>query len=374
MRSYTARLVLASVTAAVALASEGFAQAIPEGYSITHINGGVYRALNNNHGTVFLVTPEGIVLADPVNTDFAVWLKREFDERFGVPVRYVIYSHYHWDHASGGDVFSETAQYVGHENMLSHLAMPPASTTLSEVLGQYAPVAALDANGNGVIEESEIGPDFRRYPGSEKSQFVGFDANEDGVLSGAEVKRGPISFVRAPNITYADELEITLGGKRVNMTWVGEMNHSMDSSLITFPDDSVMYVVDYVTFGRVPNREMDYELLPGTARAAHRPVGAHRTRAKPAPLQVGGRPAARVRGPVPYPVGPRRTRHPVAARRRVGPPWHRREGRRGRARGLRALRAARPGRPAAGRGDGRPGAAREHPRALPALARGRHPD
>ena len=260
MRSRPARVFLASVIATLALASEGYAQAIPEGYSITHINGGVYRALNNNHGTVFLVTEEGIVLADPVNTDFAIWLKREFDERFGVPVRYVVYSHYHWDHASGGDVFSETAQYVGHANMLSHLTMPPASTTLSEVLGQYAPVAAMDANGNGVIEGSEIGPDFRRYPGSEKSQFVGFDANEDGVLDGAEVKRGPISFVRPPNLTYADELEITLGGKRVNMTWVGEMNHSMDSSLITFPDDSVMYVVDYVTFGRVPNRDMDYEL------------------------------------------------------------------------------------------------------------------
>jgi len=260
MRSRPARLFLASVIATLALASEGYAQAIPEGYSITHINGGVYRALNNNHGTVFLVTEEGIVLADPVNTDFAIWLKREFDERFGVPVRYVVYSHYHWDHASGGGVFSETAQYVGHANMLAHLAMPPASTTLSEVLGQYAPVAAMDANGNGVIEESEIGPGFRRYPGAEKSQFVGFDANEDGVLDGAEVKRGPISFVRPPNLTYTDELEITLGGKRVNMTWVGEMNHSMDSSLITFPDDSVMYVVDYVTFGRVPNREMDYEL------------------------------------------------------------------------------------------------------------------
>ena len=80
------------------------------------------------------------------------------------------------------------------------------------------------------------------------------------MLSGAEVVRGPVSFVRPPEITYADELQISLGGKRVNMTWVGEMNHSTDSSMITFPDDGVMLIVDYVTFGRVPNREMDYEL------------------------------------------------------------------------------------------------------------------
>ena len=48
--------------------------------------------------------------------------------------------------------------------MVSHLAMPPASTTLSQVVGQYAPVAAMDTNGNGVVERSEIGEDFRRYP------------------------------------------------------------------------------------------------------------------------------------------------------------------------------------------------------------------
>ncbi len=259
MRSSTIRTILAGLVAAMLLASEGSAQTA-QGYSISHISGGVYRAMNNNHGTVFLVTPEGIILPDPINTDFATWLKQEFDDRFGVPVKYVIYSHYHWDHASGGDVFADTASFVGHANMLSHLAMPPASTTLSEVLGQYAPVAAMDRNGNGVVEHSEIGEDFRRYPGSEVSQFLGFDENEDGVLSGAEVKRGPVSFVRPPEITYTDRLEITLGGKRVNMSWVGVMNHSTDSSLITFPDDGVMFVVDYVTFGRLPNREMDYEL------------------------------------------------------------------------------------------------------------------
>ena len=62
-----------------------------------------------------------------------------------------------------------------------------------------------------------------------------------------------------PDITYTDELQITLGGKRVSLNWVGEINHSSDTSLITFPDDDVMLIVDYVS-QRLPNREMDYEL------------------------------------------------------------------------------------------------------------------
>ena len=256
------------LVAAVAFGSSAFGQ-MPElrraslseeqVWTITHINGGVYRAATNNHGTVFLVTEEGIILADPLSLEFATWLKGEFETRFGVPVRYVVYSHYHWDHASGGEVFADTARFVGHANMLSYLEMPPSSTTLSQVIGQYEPVAALDSNGNGVVEQSEAPEDFQRFPGSTQSQFEGFDENEDGVLSGAEVVRGPLKFVHPPDIRYTDELQISLAGKRVRLTWVGDMNHSSDTSLITFPDDDVMLIVDYVS-QRLPNREMDYEL------------------------------------------------------------------------------------------------------------------
>ena len=268
MKISTTSRISIGLAAALLLASEGFSQ-MPElrrtspdeeiHWSIEHISGGAYRATANNSGTVFVVTTDGIILADPLNPEFAAWLKDEFESRFGVPVRYVVYSHYHWDHASGGEVFADTARFVGHANMLSHLAMPPPSTTLSQTVGQYEPVAALDSNGNGVIDRSEIPADFQRFPGSRQSQFGAFDADNNGELSGAEVVRGPISFVYPPDITYTDEIEISLGGKRVNLTWVGEINHSSDTSLITFPDDDVLMVVDYVS-GRLPNREMDYEL------------------------------------------------------------------------------------------------------------------
>lgn len=256
----TTRRILMGLIAVVALASDALGQAVQAPAaapaaaprrSIERINGDVYTATNNNHRTVFLVTKEGIVLADPINADFAKWLKSELATRFKVPVRYVVYSHHHWDHASGGDVFADTAQFVGHANMLSHLAMPPPSTTLSQVVGQYQPVAKLDTNGNGRVERAEAA--------SIQNQFDAFDANRDGVLSGAEVVRGPVSFVRPPDITYTDKRQISLGGKRVDISWVGEMNHSRDSSFIAFPDDSVLFLVDFVSFRRLPNREMDYE-------------------------------------------------------------------------------------------------------------------
>ena len=271
MSTKTTSLVLTSIVAMLALASEGVAQIkvnpelrrtdpnLEPVWAIEHLNGTIYRAMSNNSGTVFMVTDDGIILADPINPEFAAWLKEEFDRRFGVPVKYVIYSHYHWDHASGGGVFADTAHFVSHVNTHKYLEMPPDSTTLDDVIGQYEPVAALDANGNGVVELSETPVDMQRFPGSRLSNFYGFDANKDDVLTAAEIKRTPISFVHPPDITFTDEIELTLGGHRVHMSWLGEMNHTNDSSLITFPDDDVMLAVDYVSF-RFPNRELDFEL------------------------------------------------------------------------------------------------------------------
>ncbi|TDJ45124.1 MAG: MBL fold metallo-hydrolase [Gammaproteobacteria bacterium] len=243
-------LVLLGLITSLGVSATSSAQGTPR-RSITPITGDLYRGQNNNHFTVFLVTDEGIILTDPINTGFATWLKSELDSRFDVPVRYVLYSHHHGDHASGGDVFADTAQFVGHENMLSHLAMPPESTPLP-IEGQYAIAATMDANGNGRIERSEAS-------GAILNNFSGFDANGDGELSGAEVLRGPLSAVRPPDITYSTTTVISLGGKQVEMTWVGEMNHSMDMSVITFPAERAMHIVDFITFQRLPYREMDFE-------------------------------------------------------------------------------------------------------------------
>ena len=237
------------VLACLAVPAAGVAQQAPS-RAITHVAGGVYQATNNFHGTVFLVTADGIVLADPLNPDFAIWLKNELRARFDVPVRYVVYSHHHWDHASGGGVFADTARFVGHANMLESLALPSPTTALSDVVGQYAPIAELDMDDNDLIDRDEANAGDMNAV-----LFTAFDADRDGRLNGAEVMRGPVSQVRPPEITYTDELEIRLGGKRVHVQWVGEMNHSLDSSLITFLPQGQ----DEFYFA-LPYREMDYEL------------------------------------------------------------------------------------------------------------------
>jgi glyoxylase-like metal-dependent hydrolase (beta-lactamase superfamily II) len=207
--------------------------------SITEIADGLYRATNNNHRTVFLVTADGIILADPINADFSAWLRGQLDARFGVPVRYVVYSHHHWDHASGGAVFNDTAQFVAHENFPANLELPPADTPLP------ANAAALDANGNGQIEPSEATGNFA-------NNLRLYDMDADGMISGAEATRGALNDVRAPDIVFKDRMTITLGGKSVDLVHVGEMGHTNDMSAVYFPEEKGIFFVDFVSLGRVP--------------------------------------------------------------------------------------------------------------------------
>ena len=160
---------------------------------IVNITGDLYRATNNAHHTAFLVTSDGIILTDPIGTDFSTWLKAELDERFGVPVRYVLYSHYHDDHASGGAVFEDTAEFIGHDN---------------------TPVNLVREQGNEIFAE-----------------------------------------VRAPDRTYSDRTSVTLGGKTVEMIYALP-SHSDDSSIIRFPDERTIFAVDFVNVRRVPFQTM----------------------------------------------------------------------------------------------------------------------
>ncbi|ETW97440.1 MAG: hypothetical protein ETSY1_22610 [Candidatus Entotheonella factor] len=101
----------------------------PPARTIEHVSGGLYKFTNKFHASVFLVTDEGIIATDPINAEAAAWLKGEFDKRFGKPVKYLIYSHHHADHVSGGDAFG-AEEIVAHENIVDDIEKDKVPTPL----------------------------------------------------------------------------------------------------------------------------------------------------------------------------------------------------------------------------------------------------
>ena len=206
----------------------------PPARQITSISGDLYRANNGNWYTIFLVTPEGIILGDPINVAFSTWLKEQLATRFTVPVRYVVYSHSHFDHAEGGGVFADTARFVAHENMLRNMD------------GRYPqmPGDMLDRNDNGVIDPDEIDIPTKTRPGVcgwGPSFFTTWDHNKDGKVTPAELQRD----IRKPDVVYSDRMQLQLGGRTVELVHPG-LNHSDDATVMYFPAERVVFATEFL--------------------------------------------------------------------------------------------------------------------------------
>jgi len=81
---------------------------------ITKLTDDVYVYRHLFHQAIFIITPQGVIVTDPISPEAATWLKAEIKKLTEQPVRYVIYSHDHADHITGGTVFADTATFVSH--------------------------------------------------------------------------------------------------------------------------------------------------------------------------------------------------------------------------------------------------------------------
>ena len=239
--------------------AEPAAEATPAAdYEIVNIRGNLYRAGvlgAGGHATAFLLTPDGVILADPISHAFAEWLKAELLAQFNAEVKYVIYSHHHGDHASGGSVFADTATIVGHQNVQSALQNLPTN---------YARLDRNFGNGNGLLDRDEA-------TGGVLRSFDAVDTNGDDSLSADEVNAS----VQPVDIVYTDKLTVTLGGAKVEVHHTPPA-HSHDMSVVFFPEERTVFAVDFLQPRRIPgglggfladSPVADYETAIGVVQA-----------------------------------------------------------------------------------------------------------
>jgi len=158
--------------------------------AITRVRGDLYSVQVNRYNTVFLVTPAGVILADPINVETATWLKEEIAQRFHVPVKYVVYSEVMQDHSSGAGVFHDTAEIWAHADLPKDLLL--------------------------------------------ETEALGADRTKDIV---------------PPDKTYTTRQTLTLGGKSVVLMHPG-INHSNDATVLLFPAERVAFIVDFISTRR----------------------------------------------------------------------------------------------------------------------------
>ena len=126
---------LAPALAAMIAASGAFAQAPPSTppaqppvFATTKVAGteNVYIFRYQGHQSMFVVTPAGVIATDPIGYLRPQAVTTYIDEIKKVskaPIKYLIYSHHHYDHIAGGKPFKAAgAIVVAHQRAKEHLA------------------------------------------------------------------------------------------------------------------------------------------------------------------------------------------------------------------------------------------------------------
>ena len=152
---------------------------------IEELGDGLYRFIDDRHRSVFLITPQGAIVTDPLNKKAATWLNEQIKTRFNVPVKYVIYSHNHSDHIYGAEVFQSP-----HTTFVAH------------------------------------------------------------TLSAQDIKNTHMKTV-TPDLTFDDELTLTLGESSVKLNYHGP-NDGRGSISMLFEKQKTLFVVDWIMIGRMP--------------------------------------------------------------------------------------------------------------------------
>src|SRR6516165_3307788 len=114
-------LIACGLVAAALAQAPSPAPPAPPLFSTTKVDGtdNVYIFRYNRHQSMFIVTPDGVIVTDPIGLrrPAAQAYIEEIRKITPAPIKYVIYSHPHFDHIAGGQPFKDQgATFVAHRN------------------------------------------------------------------------------------------------------------------------------------------------------------------------------------------------------------------------------------------------------------------
>ena len=114
---------ICSAVLVLAASAPLFAQAPP--FETRKVSDRVYIFRYGGHQSIFVVTPDGVIATDPIGylrpQAVATYIA-EIRKITPAPIKYVVYSHHHYDHIAGGKPFKDLgATFIAHRNAKTRL-------------------------------------------------------------------------------------------------------------------------------------------------------------------------------------------------------------------------------------------------------------
>jgi len=211
-----------------------------EAFRFDKIQEGIYHAVGTGALSVgcnatIIVNESDVLVVDSHSTPAAAWaLAEQVKTVTDRPIRYVINTHFHWDHAHGNQIYGPDVEVIGHEFTRKMLA----------------------------AGDSKRGRSYDMFVGNIPTQIAQLGKQIEAMADGAprEKLRGQLrvqqQYLEAtasvtpqpPTITLTDTLTLHRGGREIRLMFLGRA-HTGGDVVVHLPQERVVATGDLLTAG-----------------------------------------------------------------------------------------------------------------------------
>jgi len=209
-------------------------------FTFTRIAEGVYHAVGTGRMAVganatAIINDEDVMLVDSHVSPAAAWvLLTELREITPKPVRYVVNTHFHYDHAHGNQVYGAGVEIIGHEFTRAALA---------------SGVSKSSASYGGLLRVLRQRDDsLRRMVSAARTDSAREAASR--ALRQVQLYQQAVDAVTPvpPNVTLSQQLTLIRGRREIRIVFLGR-GHTGGDVLVHLPNERILVTGDLVGSG-----------------------------------------------------------------------------------------------------------------------------
>jgi len=208
-------------------------------FRFNKVKDGVYHAVGTGSLAVvgnssIIVNDDDVIVVDDHVSPAAAWvLLEEIKEFTNKPIRTVINTHFHFDHAHGNQIFDPTVQIIGHEftrrMLLSNsIGMPLYQNYLTGMPMQIEDLKKRIAAESNAAAKAKLQTQLQ--------------VTENNLASQKELKPTP------PNVTLTTQMSLFRGKREIQIRFLGR-GHTAGDVVVYLPNEKVVMTGDFLTAG-----------------------------------------------------------------------------------------------------------------------------
>jgi glyoxylase-like metal-dependent hydrolase (beta-lactamase superfamily II) len=211
-----------------------------EAFRLSRIRDGVYHAVGTGALAVgcnaaVIVNAADVLVVDSHATPAAAWaLAEQIKTLTDKPIRYVINTHFHWDHAHGNQIYGPGVEIIGHEFTRTMLAA-----------GESVRGRSYDLFIGGLPSQiAQLRQQVDRMPaGPEKAKLAEQVAVQDQYREATAAVRP-----QPPTMTLGESVTLFRGGREIRLLFLGR-GHTGGDVIVFLPAERVVATGDLLGVG-----------------------------------------------------------------------------------------------------------------------------